>query len=33
MKKVIKKIIFGCIYILEDIVHIWHFHINKQWRL
>lgn len=33
MKKVIKKIIFVCIYILEDIVHIWHFHIIKQWRL
>lgn len=32
MKKIIKKIVFGCIYLAEDIVHVWHFHIHKQWR-
>lgn len=32
MKKVIKKVLFFCIYLMEDIVHLWHFHIHKQWR-
>lgn len=32
MKKILKKIVFGCIYLLEDMIHVWHFHINKQWR-
>ena len=32
MKKIVKKIMFGCIYLLEDIIHVWHFHIHKQWR-
>lgn len=32
MKKIIKKMVFGCIYLMEDIVHVWHFHIHKQWR-
>lgn len=29
MKKIIKKIVFGCIYLMEDVVHVWHFHIHK----
>lgn len=28
-----KKIILGVIHLLEEIVHIWHFHIYKQWRI
>ncbi len=32
MKKIVKKIVFGCIYLVEDILHVWRFHIHKQWR-
>lgn len=32
MKKIFKSIIFGGIYLMEDFVHFWHFHVNKQWR-
>lgn len=30
---ILKKIILTGIYFIEWIVHIWHFHIHKQWRL
>lgn len=28
-----KKLILVFVHMLENIVHVWHFHVRKQWRL
>ena len=32
MVKILRAIVFFFIHLLENIIHIWHFHIHKQWR-